>query len=224
MDQRQQQPHVPIRLRVRLSPARTHEEHASVVAEQIGKVALEVVEVTKVGQEQANEVRDGLQQAREASVQSARAIQLLGENGEEINTTVMELTDLARRLNLLALNTAIEAVRAGEQGQGFALIAQEMRALSSCCAEALRTMAARLKMMQSEIAVASQHVDTSIKQVTTQLESVARVSMALDALGIVAEQVNALAQGLGAASPALPASTAQQTIAAHQPEDISSPH
>ena len=166
-------------------------------AEKIGEVASEAMEVTSVGQQQLDRANEGMRQVREATMQSARAIKRLGESGQEINDTVMELTDLTARMNLLALNAAIEAVRAGEQGQGFAVIAQEIRALAAHSAEAASKVASRLHAIQSEVAMASQSIDTSIARVVVQCELVAQTDVALDAISIVAEQISALARDLG---------------------------
>ena len=195
----QKQVNVPLRVRLRLSAERTPGEEGRVPAwvEQMGKAALEAAEVTSVGQQQVDRANEGMRQVREATLQSARAIKRLGEGGQEINNTVVELTDLTTRMNLLALNAAIEAVRAGEQGQGFAVIAQEIRALSAHCAEAARKVSARLHAIQSEVAVASKSVDASITQVVVQCELVTQMGVALDAIGIVTEQMADLAQGLG---------------------------
>lgn len=165
-------------------------------AEKIAEVASEAMEVTSVGQQQVDRANEGMRQVREATLQSARAIKRLGESGQEINDTVMELTGLTTRMNLLALNAAIEAVRAGEQGQGFAVIAQEIRALAAHSEEASRKVASRLHAIQSEVAMASQSVDTSIARVVVQCELVTQAGVALDAIGIVTEQMADLARGL----------------------------
>lgn len=167
-------------------------------AEKIERVATEAMEVTSVSQQQLDRANEGMRQVREAAMQSARAIKRLGESGQEINDTVMELADLTTRMNLLALNAAIEAVRAGEQGQGFAVIAQEIRTLAAHSAEAARKVASRLHTIQSEVAIASQSVDTSISHVVMQCELVTQTGVALDAISIVTEQMADLAHGLGA--------------------------
>ena len=210
-EQKQQQISLPLRVRFRLSPVRVApnacetragDDSAGAIrqvrerAEQIAEVALEAMEVTSVGQQQVDRANEGMRQVRETSMQSARAIKRLGESGQEINDTVMELTNLTTRMNLLALNAAIEAVRAGEQGQGFAVIAQEIRALAAHSEEAARKVASRLHAIQSEVAMAAQSVDTNIARVVVQCELVTQAGVALDAIGIITEQMAKLARGL----------------------------
>jgi twitching motility protein PilJ len=212
IEEKQQQINVPLRVRLRLSTGHLRGEQEQVKemqdgagsngalkqipewVEQIAKAASEALEVTSVGQQQVDRANEGMRQVREATLQSARAIKRLSESGQEINETTMELADLATRMNLLALNAAIEAARAGEQARGFVVIAQEIRALSARCTEAARKVATRLRAIQGEVAVASQSVDASIGQVVMQCELITQMGVALDAIGIVTEQMASLAR------------------------------
>jgi hypothetical protein len=238
-EREQQKIKIPLRVRLRLSPEQVRVEREQVGemrdgagsngtwkqipewVEQIAKAASEALEVTSVGQQQVDRANEGMRQVREATLQSARAIKRLSESGQEINETTMELADLATRMNLLALNAAIEAARAGEQARGFVVIAQEIRALSARCTEAARKVAARLRAIQGEVAVASQSVDASIGQVVMQCELITQMGVALDAIGIVTEQMASLARGPDTAS--LDSLHALAT-ASNEPGDASSPH
>ncbi|GAC1567336.1 MAG: hypothetical protein NVS3B14_13090 [Ktedonobacteraceae bacterium] len=164
--------------------------------EKLSLAASEAMEVTQGGQQQIARANDGMRYVRETTMQSARVIKRLGEGGQEINDTVVELTDLTTRMNLLALNAAIEAVRAGEQGQGFVVIAQEIRSLAVSSAEAARKVASRIRAIQNEISAVSQSVDQNIQHVVAQSELVTQAGVALEAIGVVTEQMVELIQGL----------------------------
>lgn len=165
-------------------------------AEKISLVARDASDVTSEGQNKVVRATEGMRQVRETTMHSGRIMKRLGESGQEINDTVMEITDLTTRMNLLALNAAIEAVRAGEQGQGFAAIAQEIRTLAVHSAEASRKVAARLRAIQNETTAVSQSVEQNIQQVVIQTELVTQTGVALEAIGIVTEQMADLVQNI----------------------------
>ncbi|HLX57456.1 MAG TPA: methyl-accepting chemotaxis protein [Ktedonobacteraceae bacterium] len=186
-------------------------------AEKLSIAASETTEVTRGGQQQIARANDGMRFVRETTMQSARVIKRLGESGQEINDTVVELTDLTTRMNLLALNAAIEAVRAGEQGQGFVVIAQEIRSLAVSSAEAARKVALRIRAIQNEITTVSQSIDQNIQHVVTQSELVMQTGIALDAIGVVTEQMVELVQGL---EPAAESQAQGSQVVRHSVEEI----
>jgi methyl-accepting chemotaxis protein len=133
---------------------------------------------------------------REATLQSARAMKSLSESGQEINETVMAITDLTSRMHLLALNAAIEATRAGEHGQGFAVVAKEMRTLAVHSAEAARKIGVYIRTFQQETGAVSQSVEQGTQHVVVQTELVTQTGVALDAVSVVTEQLVNLIQGV----------------------------
>jgi methyl-accepting chemotaxis protein len=129
-------------------------------------------------------------------MQSAHTMKALSESGQEINDTVLLITDLTIRMHHLALNAAIEATRAGEHGQGFAVVAQEIRTLAVHGGEAARKIAAYIRTIQHEMTAVSQSVEQSTQQVIMQTERVTQTGVALEAISMITEHLTSLIQGI----------------------------
>jgi len=105
----------------------------------------------------AKEMADVAQSVRESS----SIIRILGECADEIDGISNTIKDIAEQTNLLALNAAIEAARAGEQGRGFAVVADEVRNLSVRTAQATHEIARTISTIQHETAKAIRAMETS---------------------------------------------------------------
>lgn len=165
-------------------------------AATLAKAAVEAMDVTLEAQGAVDRAVDGMGKVREATLQSARTMKALSESGQEINETVLLITDLTTRMHHLALNAAIEATRAGEHGQGFAVVAQEMRTLAVHGGEAARKIATYIRTIQHEMTAVSQSVEQSTQQVVMQTELVTQTGVALEAVSVTTEQFSDLIQGV----------------------------
>jgi methyl-accepting chemotaxis protein len=169
-------------------------------ASELSRVVLEAVDVTLDGQSAVDRAVEGMSQVREATTLTARIMKRLGENGQEINETNLAITDLTTRMNLVALNAAIEATRAGEVGHGFVVIAQEIRTLALSSSEAAKKVASHIRAIQRETTAISQSIEHNTLEAVKQTELVTQTGVAFDAISIVTEQMAGLVQGICAAA------------------------
>ncbi|GFO65853.1 methyl-accepting chemotaxis protein [Geomonas paludis] len=122
--------------------------------------------------------------------ETSRTVESLGERSDQIGAIIGTIEDIADQTNLLALNAAIEAARAGEQGRGFAVVADEVRALAERTTKATREIGEMIKAIQSETRGAVVAMEEGVQQVQSGTAEAAKSGSALQE---ILEQINDVA-------------------------------
>ncbi|MDO9068577.1 MAG: bacteriohemerythrin, partial [Deltaproteobacteria bacterium] len=120
---------------------------------------------------------------------SAKTVEALGTQSDQIGSIIGTIEDIADQTNLLALNAAIEAARAGEQGRGFAVVADEVRALAERTTKATREIGAMIKSIQKDTKSAVIAMEEGVAEVEQGTHEAARSG---DALRNIREEINSV--------------------------------
>ncbi|AIZ35488.1 methyl-accepting chemotaxis protein [Pseudomonas parafulva] len=141
------------------------------------------------GQQQIDAAVQSVDRLSHEIEQSAQSMQQLERDSNSIQSILGTIRSIAEQTNLLALNAAIEAARAGEQGRGFAVVADEVRALAKRTADSTAEIDGLLGNLASRTAqvAAQMHASLDVSQ-----QSVSRIGEARDSFGQIRESVDVI--------------------------------
>ena len=152
------------------------------IADSMGnteRMAQDNAQQTRIGRSSMDEASSSLQQIADALGDTAKVIDILGARSQEIGGIVGVITSIAEQTNLLALNAAIEAARAGEQGRGFAVVADEVRSLAARTRQATDEISVMIDSVQQQTGNAISTMEQGNRLMQEGLQRNARVAEAL---------------------------------------------
>ena len=143
---------------------------------------------------------EGMQAIADSVRESAETITELGKRSDEIGEIIGVIDDIADQTNLLALNAAIEAARAGEQGRGFAVVADEVRKLAERTTKATAEIAGMIKGIQKDTSGAVSSMEEGTKQVEAGMELAVKAGDSLTSIVSVVSEVQKMIEQIATAS------------------------
>ncbi len=172
--------------------ARNAEEAASSAEQADGKVAS--------GQDVVRQTLGRIEQLAEAVRAATQSIEQLGRESQSIGSVLDVIKNVAEQTNLLALNAAIEAARAGEQGRGFAVVADEVRALARRTQQSTAEIETLIAALQSGASTSVQRMQRSHALVEMTVGDAVQTEAALGTIASAVAVIHQMNQQIAAAS------------------------
>ncbi|MCK9388678.1 MAG: methyl-accepting chemotaxis protein [Sulfuritalea sp.] len=186
-------------------------------AEDVQRVSAESSEHSTLGGDVIHATADEMGHITTTVNESSRIIQDLGAQSNQISQIVNVIKEIADQTNLLALNAAIEAARAGEQGRGFAVVADEVRKLAERTSKSTQEIAAMIGTIQTGTRLATQSMETAVTRVA---EGAAKAQQAGDAINQIKSGVDHVVSAVNEISASLKEQAQSNSENSHKVESL----
>ncbi len=178
-------------------------KNASSIAASASGTANVAKEGENIVEKSVTEVRD----IAETVSESSKVMVSLGERSKQIGDIIRVISEIADQTNLLALNAAIEAARAGEQGKGFAVVADEVRKLAERTAKATSEIGSMIGAIQDEVQKSVTSMDEVSRMVGTGVEFSTQTGEALQKIVSSVSELQMMVQQIASATEEMSATS-----------------
>ncbi|MEJ2254319.1 MAG: HAMP domain-containing methyl-accepting chemotaxis protein [Nitrospirota bacterium] len=151
-------------------------------ASEASTAAKESVDVAARGEKVVEETAEGMHGIAETVTRATSVIEELGRSSQQIGEIISVINEIADQTNLLALNAAIEAARAGEQGRGFAVVADEVRKLAERTAKATDEITAMITRIQRDTGTSVESMVEGRSRVEAGIKTAGQAKEALESI------------------------------------------
>ncbi len=169
-------------------------------ASETANTSKQAKQAAEHGAQVVEETVAGMRRIAKVVKESAETVQELGKSSNQIGEIVSVIDDIADQTNLLALNAAIEAARAGEQGRGFAVVADEVRKLAERTTKATKEIAAMITKIQADTQGAVASMEQGTRQVDEGIALADKAGTSLHEIVGISQKVTDMVTQIAAAS------------------------
>lgn len=182
--------------------------------QEVSDASFQTSQAAKTGNETIKDSIEQMNLVHHSTEEMSKVITSLGGKSQEISQVISLITNIAEQTNLLALNAAIEAARAGEHGKGFAVVADEVRKLAEQSGHATKDVGQLISEIQKEVDQTVRAMEMGQNRVKEGIVSVNNAGKAFKEITIQVDLVSSQIQDVSAAIEEINASTDQlvQTI------------